>query len=170
MQIGLHEVIPGAQLHGIVFIWDPHQFHGNKKSRQQYIVPLLRLNIIVWLLLYVNYNGLLICYMILTSMFSFQSILNVTVRLLSTFPKILCFIIKRTKYLEIDCYIVRDRYKDGFIRLIHVSTKDHIADILTKSLTHTVFHRLFYKSGLVQFTSAPTWRRGVGIIEWVLVV
>lgn len=61
-----------------------------------------------------------------------------------------------TKHHEINCLIVRDKYKDGFIRLVHVSTKDQVADILIKALAAPVFHQLCFKLDLVQFTTAPT--------------
>lgn len=41
---------------------------------------------------------------------------------------------ERTKHIKIYCHIVRDKYKDGFLRLFHVSSADQVADILTKSL------------------------------------
>uniref|UniRef100_A0A2N9FCY2 Integrase catalytic domain-containing protein n=1 Tax=Fagus sylvatica TaxID=28930 RepID=A0A2N9FCY2_FAGSY len=44
---------------------------------------------------------------------------------------------ERTKHIEIDCHFVREKFEQGLITLPHVSTKDQIADILTKSLSKT---------------------------------
>jgi hypothetical protein len=44
---------------------------------------------------------------------------------------------ERTKHIEIDCHFVREKFEQGIITLLHVSTKDQIADILTKSLSKT---------------------------------
>ncbi|KAL0390458.1 UNVERIFIED_CONTAM: Retrovirus-related Pol polyprotein from transposon RE2 [Sesamum calycinum] len=39
---------------------------------------------------------------------------------------------ERTKHLDIDCHIVRDRFKSGFILPQHVSTQHQVADLFTK--------------------------------------
>ena len=39
-----------------------------------------------------------------------------------------------TKHIEVDCYFVQEKFEQGVISLLHVSSKDQIADILTKSL------------------------------------
>lgn len=39
-----------------------------------------------------------------------------------------------TKHVEIDCHTVRDQMKNGFLRLMHVSSANQHADILTKPL------------------------------------
>ncbi|KAL2230510.1 UNVERIFIED_CONTAM: Retrovirus-related Pol polyprotein from transposon RE1 [Sesamum indicum] len=43
---------------------------------------------------------------------------------------------ERTKHIEIDCHIVRDKYK-GLIKPMHLSSKIQLADLLTKALTAT---------------------------------
>lgn len=62
-----------------------------------------------------------------------------------------------TKHLEIDCYMVRDKYKEGFVQPVHIFTKNQVADIFTKILAPTMFSHLFSKLGLVQITTTPTW-------------
>lgn len=63
---------------------------------------------------------------------------------------------ERTKHLEKDCHIVRAKYKEGFVKPLHVSTKLQIADILTKPVGVSVFWFLFFKLGLVSLNMAPT--------------
>lgn len=40
---------------------------------------------------------------------------------------------ERTKHIEMDCYYVREKVKEGVIDLKHISTKTQIADIFTKA-------------------------------------
>ncbi|KAL8130930.1 hypothetical protein AgCh_007017 [Apium graveolens] len=42
---------------------------------------------------------------------------------------------ERTKYIEVDCHFVREKYEQGLISLPHVSSKDQLADFFTKSQT-----------------------------------
>lgn len=63
---------------------------------------------------------------------------------------------ERTKHLEIDCHIVCDKFKEGFICPIHVPTRVQVADIFTKSLPFPLFQRFYSKLGLVQITNALT--------------
>lgn len=41
---------------------------------------------------------------------------------------------KRTKHIDTDCYFVRERIYQGMLKTELNNTKDHLADILTKSL------------------------------------
>ncbi|KAK6120356.1 hypothetical protein DH2020_045902 [Rehmannia glutinosa] len=59
--------------------------------------------------------------------------------------------LQRTKHLDIDCHIVRNQFKDGFILLRHVSTKHQLADIFTKSLGGSSFYTLLSKLSLQDF-------------------
>ncbi|KAK4386150.1 Retrovirus-related Pol polyprotein from transposon RE2 [Sesamum angolense] len=61
---------------------------------------------------------------------------------------------EHTKHLDIDCHIVRDRFKSGFIVPQHVSTQHQVADLFTKALPAPQFTRLMSKLGML--SHAPT--------------
>ncbi|KAL0440589.1 UNVERIFIED_CONTAM: Retrovirus-related Pol polyprotein from transposon RE2 [Sesamum latifolium] len=61
---------------------------------------------------------------------------------------------ERTKHLDIDCHIVRDRFKSGFILPHHVSTHQQIADLFTTALPAPQFTRLVSRLGMS--SHAPT--------------
>jgi len=56
---------------------------------------------------------------------------------------------ERTKHIDIDCHLVRQRYKEGFIKLQHVASQLQLADIFTKSLSQPQFSFIIGKLGLV---------------------
>ncbi|XP_023754735.1 uncharacterized mitochondrial protein AtMg00810-like [Lactuca sativa] len=55
---------------------------------------------------------------------------------------------ERTKHLDIDCHLVRDQYKIGFVRPKHISKKEQAADIFTKALCQPQFQNLLFKLNL----------------------
>ncbi|XP_019059143.1 PREDICTED: uncharacterized protein LOC109117061 [Tarenaya hassleriana] len=55
---------------------------------------------------------------------------------------------ERTTHIELDCHFLRDQYKAGFLKPLHVSTKDQIVDVLTKPLYVDHFRHLLGKMGL----------------------
>lgn len=63
----------------------------------------------------------------------------------------------RTKHIEIDVHFVRDHVLRGNLSIRYVPSADQIADCLTKSLTHSQFHYLRSKLGVVEI---PTRLRG----------
>ncbi|KAL0285489.1 UNVERIFIED_CONTAM: hypothetical protein Scaly_2818200 [Sesamum calycinum] len=63
---------------------------------------------------------------------------------------------ERTKHLEIDCHIVRDKFKAGLIAPAHVPSKEQLADIFTKYLAAPSFLSLLSKLGLVELPSTPS--------------
>lgn len=67
---------------------------------------------------------------------------------------------ERTKHLDIDCHLVRDKFKQGFIHPHHISTKLQLTDIFTKSLSAHVFNNISSKLGLVDFHQALTLGKG----------
>ncbi|WVZ07545.1 hypothetical protein V8G54_020891 [Vigna mungo] len=46
---------------------------------------------------------------------------------------------ERTKHIDIDCHITRQKLQDGLIKLLHVSFTNQIADVFTKSLYPSPF-------------------------------
>ncbi|KAL0407842.1 UNVERIFIED_CONTAM: hypothetical protein Sradi_1718600 [Sesamum radiatum] len=55
---------------------------------------------------------------------------------------------ERTKHIELDCHVVRDAYKDGFISPSHVRSSLQLADMFTKVLGLKSFASFLLKLGL----------------------
>lgn len=56
---------------------------------------------------------------------------------------------ERTKHIEIDCHLVREKIQLGLIRCLHVSSQHQIADLFTKPLGKDLFHSLIHKLSLI---------------------
>ncbi|KAK2454457.1 putative mitochondrial protein [Trifolium repens] len=56
---------------------------------------------------------------------------------------------ERTKHLDIDCHLVREKVQKGILKLLPVSTKDQIADFLTKALPPPKFHDFISKLSMI---------------------
>ncbi|KAL0299213.1 UNVERIFIED_CONTAM: Retrovirus-related Pol polyprotein from transposon RE2 [Sesamum radiatum] len=63
---------------------------------------------------------------------------------------------ERTKHLDIDCHIVRDQYKAGFISPRYIAGHLQPADAFTKILPVAAFTQSSVKLGLVSLPHAPT--------------
>ncbi|GJW60422.1 ribonuclease H-like domain-containing protein [Tanacetum coccineum] len=46
---------------------------------------------------------------------------------------------QRTKHIEIDIYFIRDKVAAGYVRVLHVPSRFHYADIFTKGLLYPLF-------------------------------
>jgi hypothetical protein len=55
---------------------------------------------------------------------------------------------ERTKHLEIDCHLVREKLQQGILRLLPIATKDQLADCLTKALSAPKLNGFIHKLGL----------------------
>ena len=60
---------------------------------------------------------------------------------------------ERTKHIEIDCHVVRDKMVQGVIRLLHIRTQSQLADLLTKALSAHQFHNLLSKMNVLNVHS-----------------
>ncbi|KAL0299252.1 UNVERIFIED_CONTAM: Retrovirus-related Pol polyprotein from transposon RE2 [Sesamum radiatum] len=56
---------------------------------------------------------------------------------------------ERTKHLEIDCHIVRDKFKEGFVHPTHIGAKEQVADIFTKQLPGPAFQSMKSKLNML---------------------
>ncbi|KAL0437398.1 UNVERIFIED_CONTAM: hypothetical protein Sradi_0447700 [Sesamum radiatum] len=63
---------------------------------------------------------------------------------------------EHTKHLDIDCHIVRNCYKDGFIDHIFVRSTDQLAELFMKTLPGVIFSTLVHKLGLFIGSPNPT--------------
>ncbi|XP_019438862.1 PREDICTED: uncharacterized protein LOC109344552 [Lupinus angustifolius] len=60
---------------------------------------------------------------------------------------------ERTKHIEIDCHITRERLQNNLFHLLPISTHDQVADILTKALEPIPFGYLLGKLGVINIYS-----------------
>ncbi|KAK4381882.1 Retrovirus-related Pol polyprotein from transposon RE1 [Sesamum angolense] len=58
------------------------------------------------------------------------------------------------KHLEIDCHLVCDKYKSGFVLPLHISGRQQLLDLFTKLLPCSTFATFLSKMGLVSVTQA----------------
>lgn len=62
---------------------------------------------------------------------------------------------ERTKHIEIDCHVVREKIRKGIVHLLPVPSEAQLADIFTKPLHAASFHSFISKLGLCNIHS-PT--------------
>jgi hypothetical protein len=62
---------------------------------------------------------------------------------------------ERTKHLDIDCHIVREKLHAGILKLLPVSSQDQLADFFTKPLLPQPFATLLSKLGLIDIYQPP---------------
>lgn len=55
---------------------------------------------------------------------------------------------ERTKHIEIDCHIVREKLQTGLLRPVHIQSSHQLADIFTKPLGSHQFIHLLSKMGV----------------------
>lgn len=60
---------------------------------------------------------------------------------------------ERTKHVEIDCHLVREKIEDGTIQTAYVRTTNQLADMFTKPLTSQQFEVSLSKLGVINIHS-----------------
>uniref|UniRef100_A0A3Q7ITP7 Reverse transcriptase Ty1/copia-type domain-containing protein n=1 Tax=Solanum lycopersicum TaxID=4081 RepID=A0A3Q7ITP7_SOLLC len=56
---------------------------------------------------------------------------------------------ERTKHIELDCHFIREKIQKGVIETRHLSTKEQIADLLTKGLGRSKYEYLLSMFGVI---------------------
>jgi hypothetical protein len=56
---------------------------------------------------------------------------------------------ERTKHIDIDCHLVCDNIKQGFLRTMHISSQRQLADVFTKPLGLVLFESLLSKMNIL---------------------
>ncbi|XP_022887310.1 uncharacterized protein LOC111403142 [Olea europaea var. sylvestris] len=69
---------------------------------------------------------------------------------------------ERTKHIEVDCHLIRDKIQEGSIITAHVPTHSQLADIFTKALSSSVLTTLLSKMGIVDIYSPSSGGGGKG--------
>ncbi|KHN06596.1 Copia protein, partial [Glycine soja] len=60
---------------------------------------------------------------------------------------------ERTKHIEIDCHIVRDKVNKGLLKLLTISSSMQLADIFTKPFPPALFQGFHSKLGMMNIHS-----------------
>jgi hypothetical protein len=68
---------------------------------------------------------------------------------------------ERTKHIELDCHLVREKIQSGLIATRYVSTSDQRVDIFTKALGQRQFHYLLGKLGVLNLHTPSSLKGGI---------
>ncbi|XP_058772530.1 uncharacterized mitochondrial protein AtMg00810-like [Vicia villosa] len=61
---------------------------------------------------------------------------------------------ERTKHLDIDCHLVREKVQKGILKLLPISSSEQLADFLTKALPPPKFHYFISKLNMINIYHA----------------
>ena len=67
---------------------------------------------------------------------------------------------ERTKHIEVDCHVVRDKMQDNVIRLFFTPTHTQLADLLTKALNSQQLRYLLCKMNIMNIHSSVSPLKG----------
>jgi hypothetical protein len=62
---------------------------------------------------------------------------------------------ERTKHLDIDCHLVREKVQAGVMRLLPVTSQHQTTDMFTKAFGPRQFHECMLKLGMVDLYQPP---------------
>ncbi|KAL8106673.1 hypothetical protein AgCh_023429 [Apium graveolens] len=65
---------------------------------------------------------------------------------------------ERTKHIEIDCHIVREKLQKGVISTAYIASKEQPADLFTKALSSSSLVHLMSKLGVLNLFPTPSLR------------
>ena len=67
---------------------------------------------------------------------------------------------ERTKHIEVDCHVVKDKVQDNVVRLFITPTHSQLADLLTKALNSQQLKYLLGKMNIVNIHSSASPLKG----------
>ena len=69
---------------------------------------------------------------------------------------------ERTKHIEVDCHLIREKIQASMIKTFHVRTNLQLADVFTKALGVRVFMDLISRLGLINiFSTSITYPKSL---------
>ena len=70
---------------------------------------------------------------------------------------------ERTKHIENDCHLVREKLQSGFLKTLHVQSANQLADVFTKAVQPGLFKSIISK--MWDYTICIIHLGGAGVLE-----